>query len=105
MAEHHPNHDPFEEAKFISPFISPRLSSEIEWPFPLSLELEPCPSSHPNVILNDGRDSTLIMHDGSFEKKNFCVIDMLKAPTLETKKNSAIEHESFFFETPHVSCS
>jgi hypothetical protein len=105
MAEHHPNHDPFEEAKFVSPFVSPRLSSETKWPLPLSFEPEPCPSGHPNIILDDGRDSTLIMHDGSFEKENFCAIDMLKAPTLETKKNSAIEHESFFFETPHISCS
>ena len=33
-------------------------------------------------------------------------MDMLKAPTLETKKkDSTIEHESFSFETPHVSCS
>jgi hypothetical protein len=43
------------------------------------------------------------MHDGSFEKENFCAMDMLKALTLETKKNSAIEHESFSFETPHIS--
>ena len=28
MAEHLPNHDPFEEVKFISPFVSPRLSSK-----------------------------------------------------------------------------
>jgi hypothetical protein len=33
-------------------------------------------------------------------------MDMLKAPTLETEeKDSTIEHESFSFETPHISCS
>ena len=33
-------------------------------------------------------------------------MDMLKAPTLETtEKDSTIEHESFSFETPHVSRS
>jgi hypothetical protein len=30
MVEHHPNNDPFEEVKFISPFISPELSCEIK---------------------------------------------------------------------------
>jgi hypothetical protein len=105
MAEHLPNHDPFEEAKFISPFISPRLSSETESPSSPSLEPKPCPSGHPNVILDDGRDSTLIMHDGSFEKENFYAMDMPKAPTLETKKNSANEHENFSSKTPHISCS
>ena len=29
MAKHNPNHDPFEEVKFISPFISPKLAYEI----------------------------------------------------------------------------
>jgi hypothetical protein len=67
MVEHLPNHDLFEEAKFISPFISPRLSSEIEHPSSPSLEPKPCLSGHPNIILNDGQDSTLIMHDGYFE--------------------------------------
>ena len=62
-------------------------------------------SSHPYVILDDGQDSTLIIYDGSFEKENFCATDMPKAPTLETKKNSANEQENFFFEIPHISCS
>jgi hypothetical protein len=72
MEEPHPNHDPFEEVKFISPFVSPRLSSETEWPLPSSLKPEPCPSGHPNIILHDDRDSTLIMHGGSFEKELLC---------------------------------
>jgi hypothetical protein len=54
MVEHHPNHDLFEEAKFISPFVSPRLSSETKCPLPPSLEPKPCPSGHPNVVLSDG---------------------------------------------------
>ena len=33
-------------------------------------------------------------------------MNMLKAPTLETKKkDSTIEHESFSFDTPLISCS
>ena len=33
-------------------------------------------------------------------------MDMPKAPSLETeKKDSTIEHESFSFDTPHISCS
>ena len=69
--------------KFISPFISPRLSSETEHPSPTSLEPKPCPFG-----------------------QNLCAMDNLGAPTLELKKNdSTNEHESFSFETPHVSCS
>jgi hypothetical protein len=37
-AEHHPNNDPFEEVKFITPFI----------PSSASLELKQCPPGHPN---------------------------------------------------------
>ena len=91
MVEHHPNHDLFEEAKFISPFVSSRLSSETECPLPPSLEPEPCSSGYPNIVL---------------ENKNFCAMDIPSASTLETKEmNSIDEHESFSFETPHVSCS
>jgi len=50
MAEHYPNHNPSEEVKFISPFISPRLSSEIEHPSPPPLELKQCPSGYPNIF-------------------------------------------------------
>jgi hypothetical protein len=91
MAKHIPNHDPFEEAKFISPFISPRPPSETEHPLSTSLDLEPCPSGYPDIIL---------------KKDNLCAMDIPKAPTLETKKKDFdVEHESFFFETPHASCS
>ena len=41
----------------------------------------------------------LILHDISLENKNFCAMDISKAPTRETK-----EHESFAFENLHVSC-
>jgi hypothetical protein len=64
MAKHNPNHDPFEEVKFISSF-----AYEIERIPSPSLEPKPCPSGHPNVILDSGRDSTLIMHDRYFEKE------------------------------------
>ena len=53
MAEHYPNHNPFEEVKFISPFISPRLSSETEHPSPTLLERMPCPSGHKIVALDN----------------------------------------------------
>jgi hypothetical protein len=99
MAEHLPNHNLFEEAKFISPFISPKLACETECiPSPL-LESKSCPSGHPNVVLDSDRESTLILCD------RFCAMDMPKAPTLETKKNSANEHGNFSFKIPHISCS
>ena len=75
--EHLTNHDPFEEVKFISPFISHRLSCEIEHPSTPSLELEPCPSGHQNIVLDSGRDSTLILHDISLETENLCAMDTL----------------------------
>jgi hypothetical protein len=52
--------DPFEETKFISLFVSPRISSEIKYRVPTSLEPKPCPSVHPNIVLDNGQDSTLI---------------------------------------------
>ena len=98
MAEHYPNHNPFEEVKFISLCISPELSCETERSSPPLLELKSCPSSHPNVVLNNGRDSILILHE------NFCAMDISKA-TLGIKKDLIAEHESFSFVTPQVSCS
>jgi hypothetical protein len=83
MAEYYPNHNPSEEVKFISPFISLRLSSETERPSPTSHEPKPCPSS-----------------------QNLCAMDNLGAPTLELKKNdSTNKHEGSSFETPCISCS
>ena len=91
--------------KFISSFVPPILSYETEHPSSPSLELEPCPSSHQDVVLDNGRDSTLLLHDISFEKENFRAMDISKL-TLETKrKDSTNEHENFSFENPHVSCS
>ena len=63
-----PNHNPFEEVKFISPFVSPKLAYETEQSSSPSLEPKPCPIGHPNIVLN-GQDSTLIVHDVSFKKK------------------------------------
>jgi len=84
MAKQHPNHDLFEEVKIISPFVS--HPCEIERPSSPSLKHKPCPSSHPN--------------------ENFCARDNPLAPTLEIEeKDSTVEHESFSFEIPHVSCS
>jgi hypothetical protein len=90
MVKQHSNHDPFEEVKFISPFISLELSCEMNHPSPPSLELEPCPTGHPNIIL---------------ENKNFCAMD-ISEQTLETKRrDSTYEHKNFTFKTPQVSCS
>jgi hypothetical protein len=50
-AKHTPNHNPVEEAKFISPFASPRFSSETERPSLPSLEPKPCPSGQPNIAI------------------------------------------------------
>ena len=92
--------------KFISPFISQELSCETEHSLSSSLKPEPCPSGPQNVVLDSGRVSTLILHDMSLEKENRCAMDNIEAPTLETeKKNFAVEHQSFSFETPHASCS
>ena len=63
--------DPFEEVKFISSFVLPRISSETERPSPTSLEPKPCPSGHQSVALNSGRDSMLILHDISLKNKKF----------------------------------
>jgi hypothetical protein len=67
MVEHHPNNDPFEEVKFVTPFVSPSPS----------LEPKPCPFGHPNFVLNDGQNSMLILYDKSCRNKNSCAMDML----------------------------
>jgi hypothetical protein len=59
----HPNNDPFEEVKFVTPFV----------PSSPSLELEQCPPGHPNDILNSGLHST----DVFLRNRNFYAIDML----------------------------
>ena len=83
MAEHHPNNDPFEEVKFLSPFISSKFAYEAERPSPTSLEPKSCPSG-----------------------QNLCALDNLGAPTLELKKNdSTNKHEGYSSETPGISCS
>jgi hypothetical protein len=41
---------------------------------------------HSNVVLNSHRDSALILHE------RFCAMDMLKAPTLETKNFTFYAH-------------
>jgi len=83
MVEHHPNNNPFEEVKFLSPFISSKFAFEIERPSPPSLEPKPCSSG-----------------------QNLCAMDNLGAPILELKKNdSTNKHEGYSFETPSISCS
>ena len=72
------HHDPFEEVKFISPFVSPKLSSHpsrMKHPSLPSLKLKTCPSGHPNVVLDNGGDSTLILYDTFLENKNFYAVD------------------------------
>jgi hypothetical protein len=58
-----PNNNTFKEAKFISPFISPKLSYETKRVPSPSLEPKSCPSGHPNIVLDRGQDSTLIIHE------------------------------------------
>ena len=104
--EHHPNTDPSEEVKFISPFVAPELSCEMECPLSPSLEPKPCPSGHQNIDLNNGRDSTLPLQDISPKNKNCCAMDNLRALTLELEKNNSTnKHEGFSFETSRISCS
>jgi hypothetical protein len=50
MAKHYPNHNPFEEAKFVSPFVSPKLAYENEHSSLPSLEPKPCPSSYQTLF-------------------------------------------------------
>ena len=96
MAEHYPNHDPFEEVKFVTPFISPSPS----------LEHKQCPSNHLDIELDNGRDSTLPLQDISPKNKNYYAMDNLRAPTLELEKNNSTnKHEGFSFETSRVLCS
>ena len=73
MAKHHPNHDPFEEMKFKSPFLSPKHACEIERPSPASLKPKLGPSGYPNVVLNSGLHSVDIF----LENRNFYAMDML----------------------------
>ena len=80
-AKQHFTHNLFEEVKFISNFISPKLAYETERASSPSLKPKPCPSSHPNVVLDVGRDSTLIIHDVCFEKENICAMDILFSVT------------------------
>jgi hypothetical protein len=70
MEEQHPNNDPFKEVKFISLFVAPELSCEMECPLSPSLKQKPCPSSHQNIDLDNGRDSTLPLQDISPKNKN-----------------------------------
>ena len=71
IAEHHPNNDPFEEVKFVTPFISPSPS----------FKPKPCPSSHPNVAVDDGQNPTLILHNKSLRNKNFYAMNILLSDT------------------------
>jgi hypothetical protein len=89
MAKHNPNHDPFKEVKFISPFISPRVPSETKRSLSPLLEPKPCPFGHPNVVLN-GRDSMLIVHDVSFKKENFCAMDIVFSTTCNYEHHNHI---------------
>jgi hypothetical protein len=61
--------------------ISPKLSCETKHPSSPSLEPKPCPSSHQNVVLDRGRDSTLFLYDIFLENKNFCAMDIVLSTT------------------------
>jgi hypothetical protein len=91
MAKHNPNYNLIEEAKFISPFVSPRFPNETERPSSPSLKPKTCPSGQ---------------HDITLEKENFWAMDKLEAPNLELEMNeSTNEHEHSSFEFPRVSFS
>jgi hypothetical protein len=77
MVEHIPNEYPFEEVKFISPFISHRFPCETECPPSPLLKLKQCPSGRQNVVLDNGRDSMLILQDLSLEIVNSYAMDIL----------------------------
>jgi hypothetical protein len=94
MTEHYPNHNSSEEVKFISPFISPRFSSETECPPAPSREPKLCPSNHPYIVLDNGQDSTLILHNISFGKQNSCAMDMFLS-TLHSYEEHNHYHSSF----------
>ena len=101
MAKQCPNHDLFEDVKFVSPFISHELSCETKHPPSPSLVPRPCPSGQQNTILDSGRESAMILHN-----ENSYAMDSLETPTLESKRRDSInKHESFTFETPRISCS
>jgi hypothetical protein len=73
-AKQQPNHNPFEEVKFISPLVSPKLAYETERSLSPSLEPKPCPFGHPN--------------------ENFRAMDISKATLGIKKKDLIVEHES-----------
>jgi hypothetical protein len=81
MTKHHPNHNPFKEVKFISLFVSPKNAYEIERPSSTSLKRKSCPSGHQRVVLDNGRDSTLIPPDLSLENENFYAMDISLSTT------------------------
>jgi hypothetical protein len=62
-AKQQPNYNMFEEVKFVSLFISPKLACETEHISSPSLEPKSCPPSYPNVVLDNDRDSTLTLHE------------------------------------------
>ena len=93
MAKHLPNHGLFKEVKFVSPFVSPKVSyhpCEIEHPSSPSLKLKTCPSGHPNVVLDNGRGSTLILFDISLKNDNFYAMDILLSTTCSYRNHNHI---------------
>ena len=77
MVKQHLTHDAFEEVKFVSPFISPKLVYKIECPSRPSLKPKLCPSGHSDVVLDNGRNSMLVLYDLSLKHKNFYAMDIL----------------------------
>ena len=60
-----------------------RFPYETGCPLSPSLEPEPCPSDHQDVVLDSSQHSTLILLDVSFKKGNFYAMDI----TLKTTCN------------------
>jgi hypothetical protein len=68
------------------------------------IEFEPLPTGLYHVS-NRGRESTLFIHDASFEMENLWAMEIYEAPTLESKGKDLIDkHGSFTLDLPQEPC-
>nr|TKW27922.1 hypothetical protein SEVIR_3G289400v2 [Setaria viridis] len=66
---------------------------EAKRPSSPSIEPKACPSGPQNVVLDNGQETTPILHDESLEKENLCAMDIPYISTLEDEtKNSTNDH-------------
>ena len=127
MASIHPKHNSFEDVRFVPSLASPESVlfegakvftqeeyyswesldlHEVERPSSPSIEHKPLPADPHYVILDDNRESIMIVHDESLEKKDHWAMAILEASTLESgRKDPLDEHGTFFLEKPQDPCS